>query len=45
MEPTISSQRGDLRDTALLAVNRHGAATGVDVKVTIDGTKIYIEYD
>jgi hypothetical protein len=34
-----------VRDTALPAINKHVEATGVDVKVTVDGTKIYIDYD
>jgi hypothetical protein len=34
-----------VRDTALPAINKHVEATGVDVKVTVDGAKIYIDYD
>jgi hypothetical protein len=34
-----------VRDTALPAINKHVEATGVDVKVTVDRTKIYIDYD
>jgi hypothetical protein len=34
-----------VRDKALAAINKHVAATGVDVKVTAEGTDIYIDYD
>jgi hypothetical protein len=37
---------GDRRpDTALPIINKHAEATGVDVKVTAEGTNIYIDYD
>ncbi|HEY1747143.1 MAG TPA: nucleotidyl transferase AbiEii/AbiGii toxin family protein [Xanthobacteraceae bacterium] len=34
-----------VRDQALPAIVKHVAATGVDVKVTAEGTNIYIDYD
>jgi hypothetical protein len=34
-----------VQDRALAAINKHVEATGVDVKVTAQGTKIYIDYD
>jgi hypothetical protein len=34
-----------VRDTALPAITKHVADTGVDVKVTAEGTNIYIDYD
>jgi hypothetical protein len=34
-----------VRDKALAAINKHVEATGVDVKVTAEGTNIYIDYD
>src|SRR5260370_30153504 len=34
-----------VQDTALSAINRHVEATGVDVRVTVEGTNIYIDYD
>jgi Nucleotidyl transferase AbiEii toxin, Type IV TA system len=34
-----------VKDEALPAINTHIAATGVDVKVAVEGTKIYIDYD
>jgi hypothetical protein len=34
-----------VRDKALLAINKHVEATGVDVEVTVEGTNIYIDYD
>jgi hypothetical protein len=34
-----------VQDKALAAINKHVEATGVDVKVTAEGTKIYIDYD
>ena len=37
--------RAWVRDKALAAINKHVVATGVDVKVTADGTDIYIGYD
>jgi Nucleotidyl transferase AbiEii toxin, Type IV TA system len=34
-----------VQDKALAAINNHVAASGVDVKVTAEGTDIYIDYD
>jgi hypothetical protein len=34
-----------VRDTVLPAINKHVADIGVDVKVTAEGTNIYIDYD
>jgi hypothetical protein len=34
-----------VQDKALPAINKHAAATGVNVTVTADGTDIYIDYD
>src|SRR5215831_12409583 len=34
-----------IRDKALPTINEHITDTGVDVKVTVDGTKIHIAYD
>jgi hypothetical protein len=34
-----------VRDMALPAITKHVEATGVDVTVTVEGTKIYIDYD
>jgi hypothetical protein len=34
-----------VRDNALAAINKHVEATGVDVAVTAQGAKIYIDYD
>jgi hypothetical protein len=33
------------KDKALPIINKHIAATGVDVKATVEGTNIYINYD
>jgi Nucleotidyl transferase AbiEii toxin, Type IV TA system len=34
-----------VQDKALAAIEKHIEATGVDVKVTVEGTDIYIDYD
>ncbi len=34
-----------MKDKALTAINKHSAATGVDVKVSVEGTNTYIDYD
>jgi hypothetical protein len=34
-----------VQEKGLLAINEHIKATGVDVKVTVEGTNIYIDYD
>jgi hypothetical protein len=34
-----------VNDKALAAINEHIAATGVDVRVSVEGTSIYIDYD
>jgi len=34
-----------VKDKALTAINKHSAATGVDVKVSVEGTNTYIDYD
>jgi hypothetical protein len=34
-----------VRDTALPAIQKHAAATGVIVKVSVQGTDLYIDYD
>ena len=34
-----------VRDAALPAISKHVTATGADVKVSIEGTDIYIDYD
>ena len=34
-----------VRDKALPVIKKHAAATGVAVKVTADGTNIYVDYD
>jgi hypothetical protein len=33
-----------VRDKALLVITEHIAATGVDVKVAVDGTELYVDY-